>query len=167
MNSLEEAVRAVESRRKVLEVFSGETDTDLVEQFATKNVTVVRRDLPPGSTTAFAVVRDEDGTFLGSIGLDALAALVSPQIHPPWTLTDAGSDYDEVFDFLDNTLFRSFDRRQMLATAREIEERAWRRAEGTLHTGFQNARSLRSQTPVYDRLAARGGLDVRVYVSRE
>ena len=43
----------------------------------------------------------------------------------------------EMYEVLEETLFTSFDRRQLLGTAREIEDRAWRVGVGTLRVGFQ------------------------------
>lgn len=117
-----------EDRRRTIDVYAAtsEVATEIAAQFETKNVAVTHSPLPASADVGFLVLRDGEGEFLGSIGLDALDRLLSPEIHPPWVLAETGVDYAAVFDFLDDTLFTSFDRSQMLATAREIEERVWR-----------------------------------------
>ncbi len=51
----------------------------------------------------------------------------------------------------------------MLAATREIEDRAWRAAEGHLYAGFQRTAALEAQREAYDRLSARGELSVTVF----
>lgn len=158
-----------EDRRRTIEVYAAtpEVATEIAAQFETKNVAVTHSPLPASADTGFLVLRDGDGEFLGSIGLDALDRLLSPEIHPPWVLAETGVDYAVVFDFLDDTLFTSFDRSQMLATAREIEERAWRVAGGTLFVGFQRGAAFEDQKAVYEQLMDRGDLSIQVYVSAD
>lgn len=166
IESLEGAFEDVERRRKTLEVH---TDDDAVageleRQFATRNVRVTRRPGTPAVDPGYLIVRDADHEFRGALGVDHFRAMLSPEIRPPWVLAESDGGYEDVFDFLDNTIFTSYDRRQMLATAREIEERAWRVGDGTLYAGFQRPEALDAQAPVYDRLARRGTLSVRAYV---
>ena len=162
MDTLDAAFDRVAARRKTLEVYDdGAVGSELEEQFSTRNVEVVRRTFP---SREFLVVRDADGEFQGALGIETLRAIVSPETHPPWVLSDAGSDASELFDFLDNTLFTAYDRRQMLAVSREIEERAWRADAGTLYAGFQNAGAFRAQVPVYDRFARESGVAVRIFI---
>ncbi len=167
MKSLQQALSEIEAHRKTLEIYSANDQSAIVDQFATRNVTVVTGSLPPGVDAEFVIVRGPEGEFVGSLGLDTFRAILSPAVHPPWVLTERETAYSEVFDFLDDTLFSSYDRRQMLATTREIEERAWRRGEGTLYVGFQNRRALEQQTNVYETLAAHGNLAAELYVSDE
>lgn len=172
MEALEEAFDAVERRRKTLEVHAADdaVAAELERQFATRNVRVTRRPGTPGADPGYVIVRNGEGAFRGALGVEHFRALLSPEIHPPWVLAESEggeSEYAEMFDFLDNTLFTSFDRRGMLATSREIEERAWRVADGRLYVGFQNAAALAAQTAVYDRLARRGTLRIRAHVVDE
>ena len=51
----------------------------------------------------------------------------------------------------------------MLATSREIEDRALRTVYGELHAGFQSLAAFRKQSRVYERLAAETALDIYVY----
>ena len=167
MKSLQQALTDIETHRKTLEIYSATDQSAIVDQFATRNVSVVTGSLPPDVDAEFVIVRGPDGGFVGSLGLDTFRAILSPTVHPPWVLAERETAYSEVFDFLDDTLFSSYDRRQMLATTREIEERAWRRGEGTLYVGFQNRRALEQQTTVYETLATHEHLAAELYVSDE
>ncbi len=167
MEALSDALDAVEATRKTLEVYTDEATVaaELSDQFATRNVDVARHALPPRDDSGFIVIRDAGGEFRGAVGIDQFRALLDPEIQPPWA--DDDMEYGELFDFLDNTIFSSYDRRQMLAAAREFEERAWRADAGTLHVGFQNPEAFLMQMPVYDRFARERDLEIRIYVAAE
>lgn len=166
---LDEVLAEVEDRRRVIEVYSPSAAfaDELAGQFATKNVTVSHVHLPASADTGFLIIRSAEGEFQGTIGVQSLERLLSPEHHPPWVIAETDVDYGEIFDFLDNTLFRSFDRSQMLATAREIEERAWRAAGGTLYAGFQRQAVFEAQEAIYEELSGRGGLSIRVFVDAD
>ncbi|QLK25638.1 histidine kinase [Natrinema zhouii] len=166
MNSLDAFLERTERRRKTLEVY---TDDDAVvealrRQFETRNVDVTHRSLGSLDDPGFVIVRSGDGEFRGALGIDQFRAILSPRTHPPWALADDDNDRSKLFDFLENTLFTSYDRRQMLATAREIEERAWRVGSGRLYTGFQRATALSEQVGVYERLGSHDSLTVAVFL---
>jgi hypothetical protein len=166
MNSLRDTLETVGQRRKTLEVHTDEEPViaEFRHQFDTRNVDVAHRRLGSLDETGFVVIRDGDGEFQGALGLDQFEAILSPEIHPPWELADTEYDRADLFDFLENTLFSSYNRRQMLATSREIEERAWRVGTGRMYVGFQRVAALRPHTYLYDRLAARGSIDVAVFL---
>ena len=169
MEPLREALVAVESQQKTLDVYAAEETrvSELTAQFSTRNVRVTHQPMPSGTDREFIVIRNPAGEFCGALGLNHLQSLLSPEIHPPWTLADSDVNLAEVLDFLDNTLFSSYDRRQMLAVTREIEERAWRANCGLLYVGFQNSTALAAQTPVYNRFARESALTVRVFIEDE
>lgn len=162
-------LETVEQRRKVLEVY---TDSDalvaeLREQFATRNVEVVHHSLQSTSGREFVIIRTQDGTYSGALGLEQFRKILSPTIQLPFGVSDPDEDLSDLFDFLDNTVFASFDRRQMLAVSREIEERAWRVGRGTLYVGFQRAAALRSQRSVYEQFAHETDVDAQLFISDE
>ena len=169
MDSLRDAFAAVESRQTTLEVYADDDETteELERQFSTRNVRVVGRPAPSSADRGFVVVRDADGEFLGALGIGHLDAIVSPKIHPPWVIAETDADYAAVFDFLENSVFTSYDRRQMLVVAREIEERAWRAGTGTLFAGFQNASAFNAQRPVYERFVRETDVSVTVFIDAE
>lgn len=153
----------VERRRKTLTVYSAAGDGGIAQQFADRNATVEHRPLPEESP-GFVVVR-ENGTFVGSMATGDLERLLTPPLVRPWDETLVSEGYRALFETLDETLFATFDRRQLLFTAREIEERAWRVGRGTLRVGFQRLSKMRAQVPVYERLADETDLDIHVYGS--
>jgi DICT domain-containing protein len=65
---------------------------------------------------------------------------------------------------MDETMFTSWSIEQMVAASREIEDRAWRVGEGSLHAGFQYLSTLRGELPVYERLGSKN-LDVHAYAA--
>ncbi|AGB39729.1 DICT sensory domain-containing protein [Natronococcus occultus] len=165
VETLGDTLAAVERERKRLEVYTTDSDVaaELQRQFTTRNVTVEYRRAA-AFEDGFVVIRDGDGEFRGALGLEGFDAVLSPEIHPPWTLNEDVPDTRELFDFLENTLFAAYDRRRMLAAAREIEERAWRSAAGRLYAGFQREAAFDDQRAVYGRLTARGELSVTAFV---
>ena len=163
IDELGDVLDAVERRRKTLTVYSAAGDEGLADQFATRNVTVEHRPLPEGSS-GFVVVRENEA-FVGSLATNALAQLLSPPLVRPWDETLVSEGYRALFETLDETLFTSFGRRQLLLAAREIEERAWRVGHGTLRVGFQRLSAMGAQVPVYERLADETDLDIHVYGS--
>lgn len=164
IGGLHDALDRVESDRKSLDVYAAETDVaaEFERQFATRNVTVNYHRVA-AFDDGFVVVRDDD-RFRGTLGLDHFDALLSPEIHPPWALEETDGETREMFDFLDRTVFTAYDRHQLLATTREIEERAWRVGEGQLYAGFQRRGALAEQLDVYGHLASHGTLTVTALV---
>ena len=166
MNSLGELIETVERERKTLEVY---TDDDVIletlrRQFETRNVDVRHRSLGSLDEPGFVIIRDVNGKFRGALGIDGFQAMLSPRIHPPWELAETDDDRTDLFGFLEKTLFTSYRPRQMLATSREIEDRAWRVGTGRLYTGFERATALAAQRDVYDRFGSHGSLTVAVFL---
>ncbi|TYT61601.1 DICT sensory domain-containing protein [Natrialba swarupiae] len=169
MMGLRDAIDAVERRRKRLEVYTDDPEIadELATQFETRNVDVSHRSLGALDVTGFVVVRSGDGEFRGALGIEQFDAILSPEINPSWEFTDAAVETRELFDFLENTVFSAYDRRQMLTAAREIEERAWRVGGGTLYVGFQRRDALADQKDVYERLATHRSVTVTVFIDDE
>jgi hypothetical protein len=167
METLSEAFDAVARRETTLEVYAadGAVADGLERQFATRNVRVTRRPLPPAVDAEFVVVRDATGAFRGAVGLDRLRVVLSPQSRAPWSGADRARS--ALLELLSGALFASRDRAQMLATTREIEDRAWRLNGGTLYVGFQRPAALRAQRAVYERFVRERDLSVRAFVAEE
>jgi DICT domain-containing protein len=70
-------------------------------------------------------------------------------------------------DHLDETMFTSYSREDMVAASREIEDRAWRVGDGELHAGFQTLDVLTGETDTYDLLGGKERLDVHAYAADE
>ncbi|WP_207590312.1 DICT sensory domain-containing protein [Halomontanus rarus] len=155
----------VEDRRRTLVVYSSVDRPEILDRFTFRNVTVERRSLPGETAQGFAVVRNDE--FVGSIGLEELQLLLEPPFAPPWDETIIGEAYCALYELLDDILFTSLDRRQLLGASREIENRAWHVGSGTLRAGFQRFSALETQLPVYTRLARETDLEIHVYSKDE
>jgi hypothetical protein len=159
---LDSLLAAAYDREKRFTVYRRGEATDVEARFASHDVEVVHRDLPPGGPEPFLVIED-GGEFAGALSLADLAALLDPPIVRPGERDDVSAGYRVLFDVLDGTVFTAMDRRQLLAVSREIEDRAFRTGAGRLHAGFQTLSTFESQTDVYRRLAAETDLDVHVH----
>jgi hypothetical protein len=166
MEALSDQLRAVERRRKTLEVYTDTAATvaELAAQFSTRNVEVTQNEYPASAGKEFIVIRNREGEAEGAVGVEQFRKLTAPDIHPPWELAGTEAKLTELFDFLDTTLFTSFNRRQMLAVSREIEERAWRVDTGLLYVGFQNSAAVDAQAPVYNRFARRRAVRPQLFI---
>lgn len=155
-------IREMEDRRKTVTIFAHEPQTGLGKYFGTRHVTIDFEQIPPDDPEEFVTVSLDDD-FLGSIALSSLVSLDSPVIYDPGGTDIATADYRYLLKLLDDTVFSSFDRRQMVATSREIEDRAVRVGRGTLYSGFQRLSAVRDQETVYRTIGHISGLDVHVY----
>ena len=161
--SLTELIRGVEDHEKTLTVFNaGREAVEAVEErFHDRNLTVRAERTESGRPRAFAVLSSgnpEEEEFVTAAGLDDVIGERTP--------TEPGVDdaaHRPILDHLDETMFTSYDTRQMVAASREIEDRAWRLGKGALHAGFQHLSLLQDQMGVYERLASKDGLDVHAY----
>ena len=152
--------RAAE-RERTITVFAPQRFEDLESHFETRNVAVEHEQLPDDGSGGF-VVLTENGEFVGSVGARAVSDILA---NPTGDSRTGPSEATRaLLRLLADTTFVSFDRRQMLATAREIEDRAYRQGTGRLRTGFQRVAALRDQRELYESLAADSLLDVHVYL---
>lgn len=160
--SLGGVLETADERRKTLVHYAPEPG-DFSERFVARNVDVTHRKLPPGGPDPFVTVRDDDG-FRGAVTVATLEGVLAA----PGAATADGKPvaraYDALLDLLDDTVFASLSRRQLLATTREFEDRAWRAGRGVLHAGFQTAEQFEQQRETYRRLADTN-LGVHVHVA--
>ncbi|WP_254273107.1 DICT sensory domain-containing protein [Haloarcula marina] len=157
---------AADDRKRVVVYAPGDEGTDLADALATRNLDVYRREIPALSADAFVVIRDGSG-FRGAVSLTDLLAFLAPPIRRPTELDDLDPAYRAIYELLDNTVFVSLDRRQLLATSRELEERAWRLGRGRLHVGFQSSAAFEAQADLYREMANATRIDIHVYVPPE
>ena len=153
---------SVEESRKRFTVYSSEETTDLGAQLAAYNVDVTHRPLPSRGPDPFLVI-EADGEFVGAISLSDLSTLFAPPVVRPDDVGDLSEGYRALFEALDNTLFTSMNRRELLAVSREIEDRAYRVGTGTLRASFQSLSAFEPQVEVYRRLGGETDLDVHVH----
>ena len=160
--ALRDFLAEVEARRRTITAFAPSYPTWLADWFDTRHVDVEYEYLPARESEPFLVVSEGDD-FLGSVDFGAVEAMRRPTVADPGTEAFNEAVYRTFLSLLPDTIFSSFERRQMLAAAREIEDRALRVGRGTLFAGFQSHAAFRHQYAVYERLVGDTDLDVRVY----
>ncbi|ELZ48604.1 sensor protein [Halorubrum californiense DSM 19288] len=178
--SLIELIAGVEAHEATLTVFNADpavTD-ELREHFADRNVRIVDDQTAPGPQ-GFAVLA-RDGEFVTAVTVDDL--LSRPAGDGPEGAGEGNEDGDDdprgagasgarvgrpVLDHLDETMFTSYSREDMVAASREIEDRAWRVGDGELHAGFQTLDVLTGEADTYDLLGGKDRLDVHAYAANE
>jgi len=164
---LSDYVERIDAPARTVTVYAPPPKPDLVDQLDTKiEVDAVSyRSLPDATAAeqAFLVVHEDDA-FVAAIPLESLREFLEPPIHDPWADELEGTAYRAIVNVLETTLWTGLNRRQLLATSREIENRAWQVGSGTLRVGFQQATALEASAPVYTRLAAESSLDIHVYI---
>lgn len=159
---LDRFLEDIERRRKRLTVYSSEDQGNITERLATRNVTVERRQLPSGKQDPFVTIHDDE-EFVAAIALDDLHELLTPPVARQSHQTGKTAGCLAVLDAFEETLFSSLERRQLLATTREIEDRALRTGRGTLRVSFQSLSAFEPQIPVYRRLGTKTDLDIHIY----
>ncbi|QAU12675.1 histidine kinase [Halorubrum sp. BOL3-1] len=174
--SLIELIAGVEAHEATLTVFNADpavTD-ELREYFADRNVRITE-DQTASGPEEFAVLA-RDGEFVTAVTVDELLSRPSGD-------DDGGSGGESgasksgskksdrvgkpVLDHLDETMFTSYSRDDMVAASREIEDRAWRVGDGELHAGFQTLDVLTDEADTYDLLGEKERLNVHAYAADE
>jgi hypothetical protein len=131
----------------------------LTDLFGT-GVTVEHRSLQ-GSAPYLTI--EDDGEFVGAMSAEHLRAVLGPDAGKLPALGEVSDAYRHLLDLCEDVAFSAQERRQLLATSREIEDRAYRVGNGTLRVGFQRLSAFEDQQGLYRRLAAETALDVHVY----
>ncbi|MFC5279212.1 DICT sensory domain-containing protein [Halorubrum rubrum] len=178
--SLIEIISGVEAREATLTVFDPDPSVaeSLAEHFADRNLRVVAED-PTEGPTGYAVLA-RDGEFVTATAIDDLLPdRADDGDDTAGAVADAEGAAGEgeaaaprrvgqpILDHLDETLFTSYSRADMVAASREIEDRAWRVGDGELHAGFQTLDVLSGESNTYDRLGEKERLDVHAYAAAE
>jgi len=152
----------IDSQEREFTVYQSGEETEVESQFETHNVAVSQSDLPPEGPEPFLVIEDEK-EFAGALPVAELDRLLEPPVVRPGEREDVSKGFGVLFEVLDETVFRSMDRAQLLAVSREIEDRAARVGEGTLRVRFESRSVFEPQTALYRELAAETELDIHVY----
>lgn len=147
---------------RTVTVYGPEAYDELEELLAQFSVELVHESLPIPESEGYLTVRTGEVT-LGTLPAAAFGELVDPSRDSPWDEATRASAFRDLTPLLSETAFRATDRRHLLATSREFEDRAYRVGRGRLHAGFQSLASFRHQLPIYQRLAHETDLDVTVY----
>lgn len=159
---LDALIDEAQHHQKHITLYADETETALDSRFEGSSVTIERKRLPPHGPDPFVTIHVE-GQIVGSLSLADFEELLTPPIVRPGDREEVSASYRALFDLLDDTVFDSLDRRQLLGASREIEDRAFRVGHGTLRVSFQTLSTFESQATVYRHLAGETTLDVHVY----
>jgi hypothetical protein len=162
IRSLSDALERIRGPRTTVTTYGPERPAALHEFLGPFDVELSHERLPVPATQSYLTVQC-DGEYRGSAPLESVADGADPPPGLPRDDEREASGYRDLTALLAGTAFTSVDRRQLLATSREIEDRAWRVGRGTLYAGFQSLSAYRSQLEAYRRLATETALDVRVY----
>lgn len=152
----------VQSHEKRFIVHTRDDEDGVSDRFANHQITVERRALPPGRPDPFVAIED-NGEFVGALGLDALEGLLEPPLVRPGDHEEISGGYRALFEVLDKTVFTALGRRDLLAVSREIEDRAFRGGQGTLRAAFQRLSAFEAQVETYRALAADTELELHIY----
>lgn len=161
---LRDSIAFVSGLQKELVLFNGDPvdpiDTRLAALFETQNVEISTAQTPSGCPTV-AVLSNRNGV-LAVVDVSMLRSLASRSSPDSNEVGVADRSYEEILAHLKETTFTSYNTTQLYYASREIEDRARRVGDGTIHTGFQRVSVMSDQQAVYEDLA-RQGVDVHMY----
>lgn len=134
---------------------------DLETYFETHNVRITVGQTASGAPEDIAVLSNPS-EVLTIVDVSTLRALLEDVPTGSGELGIADVTYESVLSPLKETTFTSYDAEQLLYVSREIEDRARRVGQGTIHAGFQQCSLMAEQRSVYTDLA-RQGVSVHAY----
>lgn len=158
--SLSELIVQVEANRASLAAINVAESSvaSLDERFGNRNLEIQSVSLD--SVQGSVLVLSRDGEFQTAVDAGTFTRERDE--------TDPGFEpetYEPILDELDETIFSSYTRQDMVAASKEIEDRAWRTGAGEVYAGFQRLEVLNDELGVYERLASPDALDVHAYAS--
>ncbi|QLH81933.1 DICT sensory domain-containing protein [Halosimplex pelagicum] len=147
---------------KTVTTFGPEPSDDLAAVLDRFDAELVHEPLPIPEMSGYLVVK-RGGEYLGAVSAAGFEELHDPSEGAPWDASAAASAYRDLVALLSGASFEMDDRRRLVATAREIEDRAWRTGRGTLYVTFQSLSAFEGQVSMYEHLAGTTELAVAVY----
>jgi hypothetical protein len=165
--SLIELITGVEAREATLTVFNADPSvaSELREHFADRNIRIVE-ERTDGGPDAYAVL-SRDGAFVTAVPVSELLGAGESSDGDDSAAGGRRRVGQPILDHLDETMFTSYSRGDMVAASREIEDRAWRVGDGELHAGFQTLDVLTGEADTYDLLGEKDRLSVHAYAAAE
>ena len=163
VRSVADALERIRGPATTITTYGPERDEALHAFLERFDVEVYHEQLPVSADAGYLTVRS-GGEDRGSVPASAFADSVDPPRDAPWTPEVRESGYGELGTLLAGARFTSLERPHLLATSREIEDRAFRVGSGAIHSGFQTVSTLRTELPVYERLGSTA-VDVHVYAT--
>jgi hypothetical protein len=162
VTSLAGALDHIRGPPTTVTTYGPERDESLHAFLGRFDVTLRHEALPIPADASYLTVR-QAGEYRGSVPASAFADVVDPPRDAPWTSGVRESGYGDFGELLAGARFTSLQRSHLLATSREVEDRAFRVGRGTLYAGFQSLSAYRAQLGVYERLVAETDLRAHVY----
>jgi hypothetical protein len=162
VDSVADALDRIRGPPTTVTTYGPERDESLHAFLGRFDVTLGHETLPIPASAGYLTVR-RGGEYRGSVAASAFADVADPPRNTPWDPAVRASGYTEFGSLLAGARFTSLDRPHLLATSREVEDRAFRVGEGTLYAGFQSLSAYQAQLPIYERLVAETDLRVHVY----
>jgi hypothetical protein len=157
--NLRDCIEYIRHREKELRLFNVDpTDAiheDLGAYFETLNVRISAERTASGAPEDVAVLSNAT-EVLAVVDVANLRELLDDVPTGASQLGIADGKYEDVLRHLKETTFTSYDRQQLLYASREIEDRARRVGQGSIHAGFQRCSVMADQQSVYTDLARRG-----------
>ncbi|SDF73598.1 Diguanylate Cyclase and Two-component system sensory domain-containing protein [Halorientalis regularis] len=156
---LRDSIEYIRHREKELRLFNvGSTeriDEELRAYFETLNVRITVSRTTSGKPEGVAVLSNAT-EVLALVDVASLRELLedAPTGAGQFGITDG--EYGDFLRHLKETSFTSYDTEQLLYASREIEDRARRVGQGTIHAGFQQCSVMAEQRSVYTDLTRRG-----------
>ena len=160
---LTQAIEYIQDHRKDLTLFNlGEPSIaeELRSFFSTQNLRIQTAGTASGRPRALAIL-SSGRTILAIVDVSVLRELTE-SVPRASDVGIADSEYADLLRHLKETTFTSYDTEQLLYASREIEDRARRVGQGTIHAGFQRFSVMAEQEQIYSDLARRG-IDVYAY----
>lgn len=161
---LHRGIEFIRRLEKELVLFNLDERDPLVDRmnshFDTQNVRI-RSERTSSGVPQVSVLSHRD-EVLAITTISLLRRLTSPESTDDGTVGISDADYQELLGHLKETTFSSYDTTDMLYASREIEDRAHRVGNGTIHAGFQRVGVIRDQRAIYVDLAKQG-VEVHAY----
>ncbi|WP_227738972.1 DICT sensory domain-containing protein [Halorientalis pallida] len=156
---LRDSIEYIRHREKELRLFNvGPTeriDEELRAYFETLNVRITVDRTASGKPEGVAVLSNAT-EVLALVDVASLQELLKDAPTGVGQFGIADGKYEDILRHLKETSFTSYDTEQLLYGSREIEDRARRVGQGTIHAGFQQCSVMAEQRSVYTDLARRG-----------
>ncbi len=162
---LRDCIEYIRHHEKELRLFNIDPtdaiDEDLRAYFETLNVRITVGRTASGAPEDVAVLSN-DTEVLAVVNVATLRELLENVPTGVGHLGIADGKYEEILRHLKETTFTSYDTEQLAYASREIEDRARRVGQGSIHAGFQRSSIMAEQQSVYTDLA-RQGVSVHAY----
>ncbi|WP_299332922.1 DICT sensory domain-containing protein [Haloplanus sp.] len=159
MTDLRASIECVKHHEKELRLFNVDPTDAIHEalrtQFAMLNVRITVGQTASKAPEDVAVLSNRR-VVLAVVDGSTLRELLGDVPTKAGRLGVTNGKYRTILRHLKETTFTSYDTEQLLYGSREIEDRARRIGQGSIHAGFQRCSAMTDQRSVYADLASQG-----------